>query len=89
MGQGAGSRGGRMRAHMRALVVQGRGYELLGELGCTPVKEVWSAGGGAANNAWRQIRERVLGVPVGVSPQVEAAYGAALLARQAVQTTSL
>ena len=66
--------------------MQGRGYKLLGELGATRVKEVWSAGGGAANNAWREIRERVLGVPVGVSTQVEAAYGAALLARQAMMT---
>lgn len=44
--------------------------------------QVYTAGGGARNPAWAQMRQRMLGVPVVASPQAEAAYGAALLARQ-------
>lgn len=44
-----------------------------------------AAGGGAQNPQWTAIRQRVLGVPVKPSPQTEAAYGAAILARQAAQ----
>lgn len=44
--------------------------------------QVYTAGGGAQNPAWAQMRQRMLGVPVVASPQAEAAYGAALLARQ-------
>jgi sugar (pentulose or hexulose) kinase len=44
------------------------------------VEEVFTAGGGAQNDRWTAIRERVLGVPVRKAEQTEAAYGAALLA---------
>ena len=40
--------------------------------------QVYTAGGGARNAKWMAK----LGVPVEASPQAEAAYGAALLARQ-------
>lgn len=56
------------------------GYNLLKELGATAVEEVFTAGGGAQNEKWAAIRERVLGVPVRKAEQTEAAYGAALLA---------
>lgn len=45
-------------------------------------QEVYTAGGGAKNSTWTAIRQRLLGVPVQRSPNGEAAYGAALLARQ-------
>ncbi|KAL4186684.1 hypothetical protein AMTRI_Chr09g35170 [Amborella trichopoda] len=60
--------------------IEARGYGLLKELGATEVEEVYSAGGGAWNEKWMKIRERVLGVTVSRAPQTEAAYGAALLA---------
>jgi D-ribulokinase len=60
--------------------IEARGYQLLQELGATPLTQVYTAGGGAKNPAWNQIRSRHLKVPVLRSPQTEAAYGAALLA---------
>ncbi|CAD6220237.1 unnamed protein product [Miscanthus lutarioriparius] len=60
--------------------IEAKGYNLLKELGATAVEEVFTAGGGAQNDKWTAIRERVLGVPVRKAPQTEAAYGAALLA---------
>ncbi|GAB4819112.1 hypothetical protein N2152v2_006158 [Parachlorella kessleri] len=65
--------------------IEARAYSLLAELGATPVREVFTAGGGNRNAAWSAIRQRMLGVPVFSSPNAEAAYGAALLARQGYQ----
>ncbi len=65
--------------------IEGRAYSMLQQLGSSPLKEVYTAGGGAKNPQWSAIRQRVLGVPVLVSPQQEASYGAALLARQGAQ----
>jgi sugar (pentulose or hexulose) kinase len=64
--------------------IEATGYELLAERGAPPLRRVLTAGGGGKNNQWTAIRERVLGVPVTAAPQGEAAYGAALLARQAL-----
>ena len=64
--------------------IEAVGYEQLQRLGATPLCRVWTAGGGATNETWTAIRARLLGVPVGRSPQTEAAYGTALLARQAL-----
>ncbi len=61
--------------------IEARAYGLLHELGAPPVRTVRSVGGGAANAAWRRIRERILKVPVTLPAHGEAAYGAALLAR--------
>ena len=61
--------------------VEAKGYGLLAGLGATPVARVETAGGGAKNPAWTRIRERLLGVPVARTTHTEAAYGAALLAR--------
>ena len=44
--------------------------------------QVYTAGGGAKNAKWMEMRAAKLGVSVEASPQAEAAYGAALLARQ-------
>ncbi|KAG8368189.1 hypothetical protein BUALT_Bualt15G0019300 [Buddleja alternifolia] len=60
--------------------IEAKGYNLLKELGATPVEEVFTAGGGSKNKKWISIRERVLGLPVRRALQTEAAYGAALLA---------
>jgi len=61
--------------------IEARGYGLLAELGASSVHRVQTAGGGAKNPAWTRIRERLLGVPVTRATHTEAAYGAALLAR--------
>ncbi|MGB9129142.1 MAG: FGGY-family carbohydrate kinase [Thiobacillus sp.] len=61
--------------------IEERGYGLLAELGASPVHRVETAGGGSKNPAWTRIRERLLGVPVTRATHTEAAYGAALLAR--------
>ncbi|KNA25095.1 hypothetical protein SOVF_009620 isoform B [Spinacia oleracea] len=60
--------------------IEAKGYGLLKELGATEADEVFTAGGGAKNDKWTKIRERVLGLPVSSAAQTEAAYGAALLA---------
>ncbi|OGU49327.1 MAG: carbohydrate kinase [Hydrogenophilales bacterium RIFOXYA1_FULL_63_33] len=65
--------------------IEARGYGLLAELGATPVGRVDTAGGGARNPVWTRIRERLLGVPVARAAHTEAAYGAALLARDGVR----
>lgn len=63
--------------------IEADGYALLAKLGATPVRRVYTAGGGARNATWRRIRERYLGVPVLPAARTEAAYGAALLAKLA------
>ncbi|MHB1085066.1 MAG: FGGY-family carbohydrate kinase [Thiobacillus sp.] len=65
--------------------IEARGYDLLGELGASPVRQVTTAGGGARNPVWTRIRQRLLKVPVARAPHTEAAYGAALLARDGVR----
>lgn len=56
------------------------GYAALHELGAPPVSHVYTSGGGAANNAWTEIRSRVLGVPVLKADASEAAVGVARIA---------
>lgn len=65
--------------------IEAQGYELLQDLGATPLTSVMSAGGGAHNAAFTAIRARLLGVPVLTASHVEAAYGSALLARDGVR----
>lgn len=65
--------------------IEARGYRLLAELGASSLARVDTAGGGAANPAWASIRERLLGVPVARAAHTDAAYGAALLARDGQQ----
>jgi sugar (pentulose or hexulose) kinase len=59
-----------------------RGYRLLESLGTPRPQRIYTVGGGAVNEAWRVLREQALGIPVAVAPHQQAAYGAALLARQ-------
>ncbi|XP_021286586.1 uncharacterized protein LOC110418240 isoform X2 [Herrania umbratica] len=65
--------------------IEAKAYSLLKDLGATQVEEVFTAGGGAKNDKWTRIRERVLGLPVSRATQTEAAYGAALLALKGAQ----
>ena len=60
--------------------IEADGYRLLQTLGTTPLKRVYSAGGGSHNAAWTALRAKQLGVPVARSQHPEAAYGTALLA---------
>ena len=65
--------------------IEAKGYALLAELGASPLRRVETAGGGARNPAWTRIRARLLGVAVARAAHTEAAYGAALLARDGSQ----
>lgn len=60
--------------------IEAKGYQLLTELGATPVSHIYTAGGGADNPTWTKIRTRHLQVPITKSLYPEAAYGTALLA---------
>lgn len=61
--------------------IEAHGYQLLQDLGATPLLSVRSAGGGAGNPVYSAIRARLLGVPLQTAQHCEAAYGSALLAR--------
>lgn len=63
-------------------LIEHQGYRLLEELGAPYPVSIRSAGGGAQNPAWTQMREAQLGVPLIPAQQQEAAYGSALLALQ-------
>ncbi len=65
--------------------IEAEGYRLLQQLGATDLTTVYTAGGGAQNSAWTEIRSRHLQIPVMRSPQTEAAYGSALLALRSQQ----
>lgn len=58
------------------------GYEKLQSLGAEPLQRVFTAGGGAKNPPWLQLRQRMLACPVIISAQPEAAYGSARLAQR-------
>ncbi len=60
--------------------IEATGYRLLEQMGASSLQQVFTAGGGAQNECWRQIRQRQLKVSVYPSPQQQAAYGTALLA---------
>ena len=60
--------------------IESEGYQKLQDLGADPVTRVYTAGGGANNRVWTEIRQRYLKVPVTKAAQTEAAYGTALLA---------
>ncbi|MFP3873987.1 MAG: FGGY-family carbohydrate kinase [Thiohalophilus sp.] len=60
--------------------IEKQGYERLAELGAPFPKRVLTAGGGSVNEAWTQIRQSLLGIPVETANHTEAAYGSALIA---------
>lgn len=61
--------------------IEARGYALLTRYGAPRLQRVVTTGGGAANGAWRAIREQALKVPVSLAADLPAALGAARLAR--------
>lgn len=62
--------------------IEAMGYQKLQALGATPLTCIYTAGGGAKNATWREIRSQYCQVPILLSPQTEAAYGTAWLASQ-------
>lgn len=65
--------------------IEHEGYQRLHEQGAPYPRRVFSVGGGAANPGWEAIRGNQLGVRMLRPQHDEAAYGAALLARQATR----
>lgn len=61
--------------------IEARGYSLLQELGASPLRQIYTAGGGAKNQTWTKIRDRYLKTPMQKPLETEAAYGSALLAK--------
>jgi len=59
--------------------IEAAGYARLAGLGAPALGRVVTNGGGAKNDIWKKMRERLLGVPVGTAVNYEAAYGSALL----------
>jgi D-ribulokinase len=60
--------------------IEATGYRLLGELGASKLTSIFTAGGGANNPTWTNIRHQYLQVPMLAPVRVDAAYGTALLA---------
>lgn len=60
--------------------IEALGYQKLQDLGGGQLTCVYTAGGGAKNTTWSQIRQRHLKVSVMAAKNTEAAYGSALLA---------
>ncbi|MBE9063482.1 FGGY-family carbohydrate kinase [cf. Phormidesmis sp. LEGE 11477] len=60
--------------------IESEGYQKLQDLGAPKVQQVYTAGGGAQNRTWRDIRQQKLGVSVVEAAQTDAAYGTAKLA---------
>ena len=68
--------------------IEAHGYHLLQKLGATPLRQVYTAGGGAANPSWAKIRARHLKVPLVPPVHTAAAYGTALLAMRGLERAS-
>jgi D-ribulokinase len=62
--------------------IEAEGYRRLELLGATPVKRIFTAGGGNRNPAWHKIRQRITGIDILSAKRDEACFGSALLARQ-------
>lgn len=66
--------------------IEADGYQKLSKLGGPPLQRVYTAGGGAQNLVWQQLRQRWLNaktrrtIDVAIAPHTEAAYGTAQLA---------
>lgn len=65
-------------------VIERDGWRRLQALGAPPIRRVLSLGGGARNPQWRQLRQRLLGIPVLNRPEASAARGMARLALSAL-----
>ena len=60
--------------------IEKRGYDLLAQLGASPLQQIYTSGGGAANETWRQLRASLMPVPIKNAASKEAAVGSAYLA---------
>jgi len=60
--------------------VETEGYEALAALGASELRRVLTSGGGSQNAQWTVMRQALLGVPTSRAANIDAAYGAALLA---------
>jgi len=65
--------------------IEQQAYDRLHELGAPRPVSVMTTGGGCINDAWTQIRQQRLGVPVRRAEQHEACYGSALLAMRSAR----
>lgn len=65
--------------------IEQQAYQLLARLGAPYPTSIRTVGGGAKNQAWTRIRARYCQTEIRQSEYTEAAYGSALLARQASQ----
>ena len=65
--------------------IEAFGYQKLQELGASPLKQVYSAGGGANNLQWTETRSRYLKVPLLLPIDTRAAYGTSLLAVKGIR----
>lgn len=61
--------------------IEAQCYAAITTRGGTPVRRLFTAGGGAANPAWTRIRERVLGVTIEEPQHADAAVGIATYVR--------
>lgn len=61
--------------------IEQQGWQRLRELGAPPIQRVITLGGGARNPHWRQMRQRMLGLPILNRPELSAARGMARLAQ--------
>jgi D-ribulokinase len=60
--------------------IEKQGYERLEALGASPLRQVYTAGGGAKNETWRVMRAKLLQKPIKIAAYPEAAVGSAYLA---------
>jgi D-ribulokinase len=44
--------------------IEQRGYDLLAQLGASPLRQIYTCGGGATNETWRQLRAGLIPVPI-------------------------
>ena len=64
-------------------LIEAQGWEKLIELGARKPKEIITLGGGAHNQQWRRIRERLIGIPI-KSCKKPPAQGVAKLAMESI-----
>ncbi|MFM7549203.1 MAG: FGGY-family carbohydrate kinase, partial [Cyanobacteriota bacterium] len=69
--------------------IERQGWQRLSELGAPPIRRIITLGGGARNPHWRQLRERVLALPILNRPDLSAARGMARLAQARMEPSSL
>ena len=68
--------------------IESDAYKKLSVLGASKPTKIFTAGGGAKNQAWKNIRERTTGVKITNASHTEACYGSALLAKDGYKKTT-